>query len=97
MLDDKEDDELVFEQLSFQQWLRHNKFAYYTLMPARLTETEEMREQHGDIIQWDQSNGVYILTHDVSGVEWSKDRNLLPKNVYEVYVQYWKNVDLNIS
>jgi len=73
------------------------KFAYYTLMPARLTETEEMREQHGDIIQWDQSNGVYILTHDVSGVEWSKDRNLLPKNVYEVYVQYWKNVDLNIS
>jgi hypothetical protein len=70
------------------------KFAYYTLMPARLTETEEMREQQGDIIQWDQSNGVYILTHDVSGVEWSKDRNLLPKNVYEVYVQYWKNVDL---
>ena len=56
-----------------------------------------MREQQGDIIQWDQSNGVYILTHDVSGVEWSKDRNLLPKNVYEVYVQYWKNVDLNIS
>ena len=25
MLDDKEDDELVFEQLSFQQWLRHNE------------------------------------------------------------------------
>jgi hypothetical protein len=88
----------VFEQLSFQQWLRHNEVRLLHINTRMVNEDlRKFAEQHGDIIHWDQSNRVYILTHGVSGVEWSHYRNPLPKNVYEVYTQYWKNVDLSIS
>ncbi len=36
------------------------------LSPAERKNCEPM----GDILQWDQSNKNYILTHDVSGVDW---------------------------
>gem|GEM_PF-4921907 len=29
----------------------------------------KVREHHGDVICWDQSNGAYILTRAISGVE----------------------------
>jgi hypothetical protein len=35
-------------------------------------------EQHGDVIQWDQSNKNYILTHGVSGVDWRFYKHPLP-------------------
>jgi hypothetical protein len=50
--------------------------------------------QRGDIIQWEQSNRAYILTHGVSGVEWSHYRHPLPEYVYDVYMRYWKDVIL---
>jgi hypothetical protein len=98
VLDDKEEGELVSEQLSFEQWLTHNEVRLLHIN-ARMANghLRKFAEQHGDIIQWDQSNRVYILTNGVSGVEWRHYRNPLPKNVYEVYTQYWKNVDLSIS
>jgi len=49
-------------------------------------------EQYGDIIQWEQSNRAYILTHGVSGVEWTHYRHPLPEYVYDVYMKYWKGV-----
>jgi len=49
-------------------------------------------EQHGDVIQWEQSNRAYILTHGVSGVEWTHYRHLLPEFVYDVCMKYWKGV-----
>jgi hypothetical protein len=39
-------------------------------------------EQHGDIIQWDQSNKNYIMTHGVSGVDWRFYKHPLPEHVY---------------
>ena len=70
-LDGRRDDELVFKQLSFQQWLRH---ADVRLLHSndRIVNGDLRRfcEQEGDILQWDQSNKSYIMTHGVSGVDW---------------------------
>jgi hypothetical protein len=35
-----------------------------------------------------------IITHGVSGVDCRFYKHALPDNVYDVYMQYWKNVDL---
>jgi hypothetical protein len=35
-------------------------------------------EQHGDAIGWDQSNGAYIMTHGVSGIDWKHYKHPLP-------------------
>ncbi|MGB8310870.1 MAG: hypothetical protein WCE81_03275 [Halobacteriota archaeon] len=39
-----------------------------------------------------QSNRAYILTHGVSGVEWSHYKHPLPEFVYDVYMKYWNDV-----
>ena len=48
-------------------------------------------EQQGDILQWDQSNKNYVLTHGVSGVDWRFYKHPLPYHVYDVYMQYWSD------
>lgn len=45
-------------------------------------------EQQGDILQWDQSNKNYILTHGVSGVDWRFYKSPRPGPVFDVYMQY---------
>ncbi len=59
-----------------------------------LGDLRKFAEQHGDIIGWDQSNRAYILTHGVSGVDWSHYKHPLPKYVYDVYMRYWGDVTL---
>jgi hypothetical protein len=51
-------------------------------------------EQLGDILQWDQSNENYILTHGVSGVDWRFYKQPLPEHVYNIYMKSWADVDL---
>jgi hypothetical protein len=46
------------------------------------------------IIEWSQSNRADILTHGVSGIDWKHYKHPLPENVYDVYKQYRKDVDL---
>jgi len=48
----------------------------------------------GDVLQWDQSNKNYIMTHGVSGIEWQYYKYPMPENVYDVYMQYWGDVKL---
>jgi hypothetical protein len=59
-------------------------------------DLRKFAEQYGDIIQWGQSNRAYILTHGVSGVDWSHYKHPLPEHVYDVYMQYWGGVSLKI-
>jgi hypothetical protein len=47
------------------------------------------------IIQWDQSNRAYIVTHGVNGVDWKHYKHPLPENVYGVYTRCWKDVKFN--
>jgi hypothetical protein len=49
----------------------------------------------GDILQWDQSNKKYILTHGVSGVDWSFYKSLRPGPVYDIYMHYWAPVSFD--
>ena len=92
-LDGRKDDECAFEQLSFQLWLRRNAVRL-KLSNVRIVngDLRKFAEQYGDIIGWEQSNRAYILTHDVSGVSWSNYRHPLPEHVYDVYMQYWNDV-----
>ncbi|MGZ4934854.1 MAG: hypothetical protein ACXV49_10220 [Halobacteriota archaeon] len=72
LLDGRRDDELAFEQLSIQLWLQHNDVRLRH-GGARIVngDLRKFAEQHRDLIGWDQSNGACILTHGVSGVDWS--------------------------
>jgi len=45
----------------------------------------------------DHSNRAYILTHDVSGVDWTHHKHLVPEHVYDTYIRYWKNVRFDVD
>jgi hypothetical protein len=36
------------------------------------------------------------MTHGVSGIDWKHYKHPLPEHVYEVYMKYWKDVELKI-
>jgi hypothetical protein len=57
-----------------------------------LGDLRKFAEQYGDIILWDQSNRAYILTHGVSGIEWSHYKHPLPEYVYDIHMKYWNDV-----
>ncbi|MGZ4925136.1 MAG: hypothetical protein ACXV4B_01615 [Halobacteriota archaeon] len=84
---------LMFAFESFQRWTREKRIplarcsSHFTPSDLR-----KFAEQHGDVIGWEQSNRAYILTHGVSGVEWSHYRHPLPEYVYDVYLRYWGDV-----
>jgi hypothetical protein len=87
--------EPMFKQLSFERWLEQQKVPLlhvsHHFVPGDL---RKFCEQQGDILQWDQSNKNYILTHGVSGVDWRFYKHPLPEHVYDVYMKYWKGVAL---
>jgi len=93
----RDDDELMFSHGSFLMWIKRQKIPMSSFNGHFvLGDLRKFAEQHGDIIQWEQSNRAYILTHDVSGVSWSHYRNPLPENVYDIYMKCWKYVDFTI-
>jgi hypothetical protein len=50
-------------------------FAYADLF--YLGDLRKVAEQYGDLIQWDQSSRAYIMTHEVSGVDWKHYKHLV--------------------
>ncbi len=83
---------------SFRRWTKEaaiplTRFAS-TFVPSDL---RKFAEQHGDVIGWEQSNRVYILTHGVSGVDWTHYKYPLPEHVYDVYMRCWGDVRLDES
>gem|GEM_PF-670620 len=40
-------------------------------------------------------NKNFILTHGVSGVDWRFYKHPLPEHVYNVYMKYWREVELS--
>jgi hypothetical protein len=92
----RDNDKLMFTHGSFLNWIKRQQIPMSRLKGHFvLGDLRKFAEQHGDVIQWDQSNRAYILTHDVSGVSWSHYRNPLPGPVYDVYVRYWGDVELS--
>jgi len=93
VLDGRPDDALAFKQLSFQQCLRyHDVRLLGSNVRIVMGDLRKFAEQYGDIVQWDQSNRAYIMTHGVSGVDWKHYKHPLPENVYDAYMQYWGRI-----
>ncbi len=91
----RNDNELMFNHSSFLQWVKRQKIQMSRFKGHFvLGDLRKFAEQYGDIIQWEQSNRSYILTHAVSGVDWAHYRNPLPEPVYDVYMQCWHDVKL---
>ena len=57
-----------------------------------LGDLRKFAEQCGGLISWDSSNRAYVLSHGVSGIEWSHYRHPLPDNVYTIYMKSWEDV-----
>jgi hypothetical protein len=92
----------MFEFMAYQQWLKRN---HVPLERADLIKNPDRRhfvtgdlrkfaEQIGDIIKWDLSNRAYILTHNVSSIDWERYKHPLPEFVYQIYIESWRDVDL---
>ena len=97
LLDGRPDDELMFQHGSFWMCVKRQKIPMSQFNGHFvLSDLRKFAEQHGDVIQWDQSNRAYILTHGVSSVSWSSYRHPLPENVYDNYMKYWRDVDFTI-
>jgi hypothetical protein len=67
------------------------------LLFSNLCIHNRFTEQYGDIIQWDQSNRAYIMTHGVSGIDWKHYKHPLPENVHDVYMKSWRSQELHIE
>jgi integrase len=94
LLDGKSDDSEVFEYNSLVMWIKRQKIPLTRIASHFvLGDLRKFTEQYGDIIQWDQSNRAYIMTHGVSGIDWKHYKHPLPENVYDVYMWYWKDVE----
>jgi hypothetical protein len=94
LLEGRSDEDLLFEYNSLVMWIKRQKIPL-TRIPSHhiLGDLRKFAEQYGDIIQWDQSNRAYILTHGVSGVDWKHYKHPLPENVYDTHLRYWKDVE----
>ena len=97
LLDARGDAELMFIYNSLVMWLKRENIPLSRIATHfTLGDLRKFAEQNGDVIQWEQSNRAYILTHGVSGVSWSHYRNPLPENVHDIYMKYWENVDFTV-
>jgi hypothetical protein len=95
LLTGRNDDELMFTHSSFKQWLKRQKIPMSRFQKHfALGDLRKFAEQHGDVIEWHQSNKNYIITHGVSGVEWQY-KHPLPETVYDVYMKSWGDVELS--
>ncbi|MGZ4852283.1 MAG: hypothetical protein ACXV3D_03725 [Halobacteriota archaeon] len=95
LFDGKKDAEPLFEYNSFQMWVKRQQIPMSRFKGHFvLGDLRKFAEQHGDVIGWDQSNRAYILTHGVSGVDWSHYKHPLPEHVYDIYMRYWGDVTL---
>jgi hypothetical protein len=97
ILEGRSDDEHAFSYNSIQMWFKRNHVPMSEFKGHfELSDLRKFAEQHGDIIQWEQSNRAYILTHGVSGVDWRFYKHPLPDSVYDVYMKYWADVSFEV-
>ena len=47
-----------------------------------------------DDLAYSDEYAAYIMTHGVSGIQWSNYKAFLPENVYQRYIEKWGDVNL---
>ncbi len=94
LLEGRADNERMFKYDSFLMWVKRQKIRMSRFNGHFvLGDLRKFAEQQGDIIQWEQSNRAYVMTHGVSGIDWKHYKHPLPENVYDVYMKYWEHVN----
>jgi hypothetical protein len=97
LLDERKDAELMFQHGSLWMWIKRQNISMSRFSGHFvLSDLRKFTEQCGDIIQWDQSNRAYIMTHGVSGIDWKHYKHPLPENVYDVYMKCWEEVRFDV-
>jgi len=61
----RKDDICIFARECFEKWARRNKIPLMHSGHFVLSDLRKFTEQHGDLIQWNQSNGAYIMSHGI--------------------------------
>ena len=98
LLDDRSDEDPLFEYNSLVMWVKREKIPLTRIASHfALGDLRKFAEQYGDIIQWDQSNRAYIMTHSASGISWKHYKHPLPENVFDAYMEYWAEVRFEIT
>ena len=87
----------MFQHGSFWMWVKRQKISRSRFNGHFvLGDLRKFAEQYGDIIQWDQSNRAYIMTHAVSGIDWKHYKHPLPEYVFDAYMKYSAGVSFKI-
>ncbi|MGZ4909022.1 MAG: hypothetical protein ACXV6K_10645 [Halobacteriota archaeon] len=82
MLDGREDDTPAFLLSRCRAWPKDQQVMLIRCGEVfQLSDLRKFCEQHRDVIGWDHSNRAYILTHGVSGVDWTHYKHPLPEHV----------------
>jgi integrase len=98
---EKNDAKLFFMFNSFQNWIERERIPLKRVRePSKarmwLSDFRKFAEQFGDIIGWDATNRKYVLAHGMTGVDWEHYKHPLPEDVYDTYMRYWRDVELEI-
>jgi integrase len=96
---ENDDKKPLFMFNSFEKWLERQRIQLSLMSdPTKahtwLSDFRKFAEQFGDTIGWDSTNRKYILAHGMTGVDWRHYKHPLPEDVYNIYMQCWRDVDL---
>jgi hypothetical protein len=95
LLEDRHDGDKAFEYISFLMWIKRQKIPMSRFRGHFvLGDLRKFAEQYWDLIDWDQSNRAYILSHGVSCIDWTHYKHPLPEHVYDIYMRSWADVHL---
>lgn len=97
--DEKDDAKPFFMFHSFEKWLERQRIPlprvhYPNKAHLWLSDFRKFAEQFGDTIDWDATNRKYVLAHGMTGVDWGHYKHPLPEDVYDIYMRYWRDIDL---
>ncbi len=98
---DKDDGKPFFMYNSFVKWLERQRVPLPRVLDSSkahmwLSDFRKFCQQFGDKISWDSTNSKYVLAHGMTGVEWEHYKNPQREDVYDKYMEAWKEIDLRI-
>ncbi len=96
---DKDNYKPFFMYNSFVKWLERQRVPLPEILDSSkahmwLSDFRKFCQQFGDKISWDSTNSKYVLAHGMTGVEWEHYKNPQREDVYDKYMEAWKDVDL---
>jgi integrase len=98
----KGDTEAFFMYNSFENWLERQRIP----LPAGLDPTEahlwlkdfrKFAATFADVINWQENNRRIVMAHDLKGVSWSSYKAPQREDVYDKYMEAWKDIDLTAA